>query len=212
MIFYLLRHGRSFANEANLVTGTPADTLAAEGLVQVMRMKTWLEEAGLNADRYVTSQWNRAQQTALCLAPDADWKVDVRVGETDAGAAAEWTLARFLTETPDFYSNPTNCYPGGESHLELNRRVLSWFHEQLEQPSGALMLVAHSGPIACILQHVLGMGMERFPALLPAHASLSIVKMSQSESGWSGRLLGFSMGPPHSLPSCVYTHDKRQRA
>lgn len=212
MIFYLLRHGRSLANEAGMVTGTPADTLSPEGKAQAARMRTWLEESGLVADRHVTSQWGRAQQTATSLVPGAQWEVDARVGETDAGTVAEWTLVRFLAEAPSFYADPANRYPDGESHLDLDVRVMAWFYEQLKRPCGALMLVAHSGPIACILQHVLGLGMERFPALLPAHASLSIVEMSQGEAGWSGRLLGFSMGSPHSLSPTMYAPDKGRRA
>ncbi len=212
MIFYLLRHGKSLANEAGLVTGTPTDILAPEGLAQAARMKSWLEKSGLTAERHVTSQWERARQTALALLPNASWQIDPRVGETDAGLVADWPLPRFIAEVPDFYANPANRYPGGESHLELNTRVLAWFYDQLAQPCSTLMLVAHSGPIACILQHVVGIGMERFPALIPAHASLSIVEMNQDERGWTGRLLGFSLGSPYSLLPAMYPTAREQVA
>lgn len=205
MIFYLLRHGRSQANEAGLVTGTPTDVLVPEGFAQAVRMGKWLDEACLVAERHVTSQWERAQQTALSLVPTAEWQVDVRVGETDAGSVAGWRLTRLLSEGPDFYADPGNRYPGGESHRDMNERVLAWFREQLEDPCGALMLVSHSGPISCILQHVLGVGMERFPMLLPTHASLSIIEMRHGAAGWQGRLLGFSICPPLSM----YTGDVR---
>ena len=195
MIFYLLRHGRSVANEAGLVTGNPSDSLCINGQAQVGQMKVWLEQSGLIADRYVTSHWARARETAVTLFPEENWKIDPRVGETNAGLVADFTLHDFLREQSDFYANPANSYPGGESHLNLNARVLAWFYEELSQPCGSVMLVAHSGPISCILQHILGIGMESFPALTPGNASLSIIQMRRSKSAWKGQVLGFSMGP-----------------
>lgn len=209
MIFYLIRHARSVANEAGLVTGTPLDLLTPEGAAQSIRMSQWLEKAALVAQRHVTSQWGRARQTVSSLMPDTHWQIDPRVGETDAGEVADWTLSRFVTDAPDFYSAPTNRYPGGESHLDLNNRVLSWFNDQLQNPCEALMLVSHSGPISCILQHVLGIPMKQFPAFLPAHASLSAIDMVEQNGNWQGRLLGFSMGPVESLPQNMYGSDKR---
>ena len=204
MIFYLVRHARSVANEAGLVTGTPLDTLAPEGAAQSLSMSQWLKNAGFVAQRHVTSHWLRARQTASSLMPDMHWQIEPRVGETDAGEVADWMLTRFVTETPDFYAAPTKRYPGGESHLELNYRVLSWFNDQLQNPCEALMLVSHSGPISCILQHILGVPMKRFPAFLPAHASLSAIEMVKRNGNWQGKILGFSICPVESLPQNMY--------
>lgn len=200
MMLYLVRHGRSRANEAGLVTGTPADVLSNEGLAQGARMAAWLAEAGITADRYVVSQWNRARQTADLLFPHVRWEIDARVGETDAGDVADWALARFRAAEPRFHDSPANHYPGGESHLDLNQRVLGWLRAQLEEPCERLMVVAHSGPISCVLQQMTGIGMERFPAFLPGHASLSVVDVRLCDGEPSGRLLGFSLGPALNLP------------
>lgn len=200
MIFYLVRHARSVANEAGLVTGTPSDVLAPEGIVQSVSMARWLEKTGFTAQRHVTSQWWRARQTALNLIQNVDWQVDPRVGETDAGDVSDWTLPRFLGEAPEFYADPNNRYPGGESHLDLDRRVLGWLYAQLQNPCDGLMLVSHSGPISCILQHVLGVPMTRFPAFLPVHASLSVINMVEKQGTWFGKLLAFSMCPVENLP------------
>jgi broad specificity phosphatase PhoE len=199
VIVYLVRHGRSNANDAGLVTGTPDDTLCGEGVEQSMRTAAWLNELGISADRYVTSQWRRAQQTAIKIRPGITWDVDVRVGETKAGDAAEWPLDYFLAKFPDFYSNNSNQYPNGESHADLNERVLQWFHEQLSDPVSSLMLVAHSGPISCILQYVIGLGMERFPSFLPAHSSLSVIDVSRDTGSLRSKLLGFSLGPSTNI-------------
>ena len=203
MMLYLVRHGRSRANEAGLVTGTPTDVLSDEGLAQGARMAAWLADTGIVADRHVVSQWNRARQTADLLIPHARWEVDARVGETDAGDVADWTLERFLAAEPRFHDHPANRYPGGESHLELNERVLGWLRAQLEEPCERLMVVAHSGPVSCVLQQVTGIGMERFPAFLPAHASLSVVDVRLHDGEPKGRLLGFSLGPVSNLPATM---------
>ncbi|MCQ0029451.1 histidine phosphatase family protein [Burkholderia glumae] len=204
MILYLVRHGRSLANEAGLVTGTPADVLGDEGLAQAARMADWLAEAGIVAERHVVSQWVRARQTAERLLPHARWEVDPRVGETDAGDVADWPLARFRATDPAFYDHPAHRYPGGESHLELNERVLSWLRAQLETDCRRLMVVAHSGPISCVLQQVAGIGMARFPAFLPGHASLSVVDVQLHDGAPTGRLLGFSLGPASNLPATMH--------
>lgn len=200
MIIYLIRHGRSNANEAGLVTGTPVDTLCGEGGEQSLRTAAWLSELGISAERHVTSQWRRAQQTAAIIRPGINWDIDVRVGETKAGDVAEWPLDQFLIQYPDFYSDFTIRYPNGESHFELNERVLQWFHEQLSHPVSSVMLVAHSGPISCILQYALGISMERFPAFLPAHSSLSVLDITKSAGIWRSKLLGFSLGPAANIP------------
>ena len=46
MILYLIRHGRSIANEEKLVTGNTKDTLSQAGIRQVEELKNWLLEAG----------------------------------------------------------------------------------------------------------------------------------------------------------------------
>jgi broad specificity phosphatase PhoE len=198
MMLYLFRHGKSHANAARLVTGTTADTLIDEGRHQAQAMQRWLGQVPLTADHYYTSTWQRAQETARLMFAQADWQIDARLGETDAGSVAHWPLAEFVGQYPDFYSNNATPYPGGESHEDLNRRVIDWLDETLAHHAAdaKIVVVAHSGPIACLLQHALGIGMERFPALLPAHASLSAIEYSRTGAGThQAKLKSFSLTP-----------------
>jgi broad specificity phosphatase PhoE len=198
MMLYLFRHGKSLANTARLVTGTRTDTLADEGRSQAEAMQRWLGQAGLAADHYFTSTWQRAQETAQLMFPHAEWQIDARLGETDAGSVADWPLAKFVNQYPDFYSNNATPYPDGESHEDLNRRVIDWLNMMLARlPSDSkIAVVAHSGPIACLVQHALDIGMQRFPALLPSHASLTVIEYSAGGPGsYEARLRGFSLTP-----------------
>ncbi|WP_322103450.1 histidine phosphatase family protein [Paraburkholderia sp. J41] len=210
MIFYLVRHGRSCANDAGLVTGTPADPLNDLGREQAGRLARWLAAQDIVADRCYVSQWQRARQTASQLMPHAHWHVDSRLGETDAGDVAEWPLARFVASQPDFYSDASHAYPGGESHEQLNARVLEWWRAVCEEPCERVMVVAHSGPISCLLQATLGVGMERFPAFLPANGSVSVIETQSVGGAITSRLLGFSMGPGENLVTALHGAQRRE--
>lgn len=204
MILYLIRHGRSWANEQRLVTGTPSDSLSPAGREQAAALADWLSRQAVRPGRFMVSHWNRARETAEIIFPRADWVTDNRLGETDAGLVANRPLPVFLEEQPDFYANPANHYPGGESHLDLNARALAWLDEQLCNPCQSLAVAAHSGPITCILQHVLQVNMALFPAFLPAHATLSVVHFSFKHGAWKGRVAGFALGPTENTAGILH--------
>jgi probable phosphoglycerate mutase len=107
---------------------------------------------------------------------------------------ANWSLKQFLNEWPDFYQDTQRCYPGGESHQQLNERVLAWLEWASDEHAGQnILAVCHSGPIACLVQHALGIPMTRFPALLPTHASLTVIQYTKNSLGiTNGQLKVFS--------------------
>ena len=191
MKLFLIRHGLSEANEVQLVTGTPNDILSTKGIDEVARLNRWLRKCPVQIDCYVSSQWERAYH----LFPDANWYIDPRIGETDAGIVANWKLDRFLSQYPHFYSTPENRYPGGESHVDLNKRVLDFLYNVVDIGYCSCAAVTHSGPISCILQHLLGIEMSSFPVFLPSHASLTLVEAYLKDGNIAGRLLTFSSGP-----------------
>lgn len=199
MRFYLFRHGRSLANENKLVTGTPSDQLSADGLSQARHMMHWVSESKIKADYYTVSQWRRAQQTAMCIYPEADWYEDPRLGETIAGDVSNIPLQQFLCQVPSFYQNPANCYPNGESHLDLQKRVIGWVRDLLTKPYSQIVAVTHAGPIACILHEVLHIPMSYFPAIVPINASLTIVDAELDGDKINGRLIGVSLGAVENL-------------
>ena len=197
MRVFIIRHGLSASNLAGLVTGTPADELVDTGRAQALALGQWLRESGVQPDAFFVSHWGRARQTAQLAMPNVDWQEDSRLGETDAGEDAQLQRAAFLTRWPEFYDNPSNTYPGGESHLDLNQRVLSFWRELSECGLASVMLVTHSGPISCILQNVMGIGMDKFPAFLPVQASVSVVESCGvgADGEMQYQLKSFAIGP-----------------
>lgn len=189
----LVRHGQSQANLAGLVTGTPDDVLSEEGRAQALHTAALFSHLSLRGDHHFTSQFRRAQQTAELVLPEAHFVADPRLGETDAGLVAELPLSQFLADWPDFYESNHNVYPGGESHMDLNRRVLDWLSEVKAGCSGQVVAVTHAGPICCLLQSALGIPMERFPALKALNASVSVIDYLHRSD--SGRVVAFSQLP-----------------
>ena len=56
--------------------------------------------------------------------------------------------------------------PGGESARGMAARVLAWLDERLAAPTpGALVVVAHGGPLRAIAGHLLGLPSERWLGL-----------------------------------------------
>lgn len=197
MIIYLIRHGLSSANVSRLVTGTPKDELISLGSQQAELLGNWIREGGISPNIFFVSQWRRAHQTAAALYPNAFWIEDGRLGEADGGSASDLPLDSFLASWPDFYSSPENCYPQGESHLMLNARVIDFWMELISGQASSACLVTHTGPISCILQHVLGIDMNHFPVFMPAHASLTVLESEKNHRSLTNkfRLKGFSLLP-----------------
>ncbi|MGE4317503.1 MAG: histidine phosphatase family protein [Deferribacterales bacterium] len=204
MILYIVRHGKSIANQNRFVTGTTSDTLCDEGIRQAESMKIWFDNAQLKIDRYITSHWKRAQRTSQILWPEISWEIDPRIGETNGGKASEMILDDFLAQYEGFYLNPSNRYPDGESHIELNQRVINWLDDMLKtsHKNASIMLVTHSGPITCILQHLFGIEMDRFPFFKPLHVSLTSVSIPDNIKS-NAKLLTFSLCSTDVLKNAI---------
>lgn len=196
MELYLLRHGRSCANDANLVTGDKADPLSPAGRKQAVASAKLLHQFNLDdcdTVRFV-SDWKRAQETAALAVPDMPFTVDARLGETNAGMAAQMKLSTFNHAYPDFWTSfsPERPYPNGESHADLYTRMLAWTADLTKTfPTDAKVLaVTHAGPICAILHSVCKTDMVHFPIFLSANAALTKIEQTSADS-W--RLAFFSL-------------------
>lgn len=195
----LLRHGTSNANLSHLVTGTPRDELSALGMQQAQDAASAYSLDSLPFSRFLVSQWKRAQQTAQILLPSQSFEVDTRLGETDAGEVADWTNEQFHASHPDFYADPGNAYPGGESHLDLYARVTGWLETMQNDCRGNVLVVTHAGPIACLLHEALGIPMDRFPCMMVAQTSLTVIEYPGAGAASRVRMVSH-------LPGCRLPH------
>ena len=148
----LARHGESELSVVGTVNGDPAVAcaLTAAGREQARRLGEQL--ADVEVDLCVTSEFERARQTAdLALASrDVQRLVlaelnDVRFGRFEGGTLAtyrEWAAA----------NEPTVEAPGGgESRRATVARYVSAYRTILARPERTILVVAHGLPIRYVL-------------------------------------------------------------
>ena len=148
----LARHGESELSVVGTVNGDPAITcaLTATGAEQARRLAEQLRDVPI--DLCVTSEFERARQTAdIALAGRGVPRLvvpefnDVRFGEFEGGtlvAYREWASA----------NDPTVEAPGGgESRSGTVSRYVSGYRQVLARPEPAVLVVAHGLPIRYVL-------------------------------------------------------------
>ena len=139
MTVYLIRHGKTEANEKWLYCGS-----------------TDLQKIHYDVSniRFLTSGMKRANESLKILFGDVPFAVDSRFREVDFGIF-EMQSYHAIKDTPEFQAwvtgdNEANVPPKGESGLQMKRRVLEGFSEIQEDT----VLVCHGGVIAAIMEHL----------------------------------------------------------
>ncbi len=153
----LVRQGESDFSARGLVNGEigVACPLTERGVDQARRLAVDLAREQI--DVCVTSELERARQTAeIALAgrpvprlvvPELN---DPRYGSFEGGPLDEylrWAHAHGSADEPA---------GGGESRTAIARRYAAGFREVLERPERAVLVVAHSLPIAYVLMAIEG--------------------------------------------------------
>ena len=146
MSIYLIRHGKTRANEAHLYCGSTDLPLSPAGLAELEALSYDIHPA-----RFVTSGMRRTDETLKALFGDVPFSADARFREVDFGDF-EMKSYDMLKDNPAYQAwitgdNEANVPPHGESGTQMTRRVLAAFREL---PDGTA-LVCHGGVIAAIM-------------------------------------------------------------
>lgn len=149
MTIYLIRHGKTLANEQRRYCGSTDFPLSKAGREELTALH-YPQFPG----RYVTSGMARANETMEALFPGIPYKKDPRFREVDFGIFEGKTYEE-LKDTPDYQiwltgDNEKNVPPGGESGEQMGKRVLAAFSEIREDT----VLVCHGGVIAAIMANL----------------------------------------------------------
>lgn len=149
MTVYLIRHGKTEANEKHLYCGSTDLSLSAAGAAALQGIRYDIPQA-----RFVTSGMKRTNETLKILFGDVPFEVDSRFREVNFGAF-EMQSYEQLKNMPAYQKwlegdNERNVPPDGESGEQMRRRVLEAFSEIREDT----VLVAHGGVIAAIMEHL----------------------------------------------------------
>ena len=179
----LVRHGVTDFTLAGKLDGRGgADpSLNAEGLRQAAAAAAGVRRfIGDSPVSVITSSLRRAMQTGAAIADelgvsarvDADWD-EQNFGDWDDKAMG-YLAQRHPRELLQFREDPHYSRPGGETHADLEVRVLAAF-ERARAAGGTVVVATHRKPIITVLAHVLGIPHERIWRLATAPASLTCI-------------------------------------
>ena len=149
MTIYLIRHGKTEANEQHLYCGSTDLSLSEAGRAELQNLHYEIQNV-----RFLTSGMKRTNETLQVLFGDVPYEVDPRFREVDFGDFEMHSYDQ-LKDRPDYQTwitgdNEANIPPKGESGNQMKQRVLQAFSEIKEDTC----LIAHGGVIACIMEHL----------------------------------------------------------
>lgn len=171
MRIYLIRHGKTEANERHLYCGSTDLPLSASGKAELEAISFDIQNV-----RYLTSGMKRTEETLKILFGDVPYAIEPRFREVDFGNF-EMHSYEELKDTPDYQAwlagnNEINVPPNGESGQQMTQRVLAALLEIQEDTC----LVTHGGVIAAIMGHLFpGEGKNRYQWQPPNGAGYCIM-------------------------------------
>ena len=150
---YLIRHGRTEANEKWLYCGSTDLELSENGAKTLEKLNYKVPKDCV----YVTSGMKRTEQTLRIIFGDVEHTIDRRFREVDFGIF-EMKSYESLKEQPDYQTwisgdNEKNVPPEGESGEQMKERVLDGLGD-LQKESKPVVLVTHGGVIAVIMEYL----------------------------------------------------------
>ena len=172
-------------------SATSAAGLSQPGIEFSQRLLAFLEAQahGAGAVVPITSTLPRASQTTAMLPADADeWSA---LAPLDTGICHGMKVEEVQKDLPQEYAawerDPFRYrFPGGESLVDLNRRLsdLVLEVERLREP---VLVVTHMAPVQSLVAYFLGTDMRKAQLLkVPRH---SVIKMVPSNYGWQMTLI-----------------------
>lgn len=149
MTIYLIRHGKTEANEKHLYCGSTDLPLSETGRAELEQLHYDLKNV-----RFLSSGMKRTNETMQILFDDMPYTVEPRFREVDFGIFEMHSYDQ-LKDTPAYQAwltgdNEANIPPQGESGLQMKQRVLEAFREIREDTC----IITHGGVIAAIMKYL----------------------------------------------------------
>lgn len=181
MIVYLIRHGKTLANEQRLYCGATDLPLSPAGAAE-LKTRAYPPLPGC---RYVTSGMARCRQTLEALFGLVPFETEPGLREMDFG---DFEMRGYdtLKNDPAYRAwltgdNEKNTAPGGESGEAMGLRALAAF-DKLVSRGEDLVIVTHGGVIAAIMAALFpGEGKNRYQWQSPPGKGY---RLEKKEAGW----------------------------
>ena len=158
MKIYLIRHGKTGANEQHLYCGSTDLPLSDAGRAELRTLHYPVENL-----RFLTSGMKRTIETLQILFGNVPYEVEPRFREVDFGIFEMHSYEQ-LKDTPEYQTwltgdNEANIPPQGESGVQMKARVLAALSEIRDDTC----VITHGGVIASIMEHLFpGEGKNRY--------------------------------------------------
>ena len=149
MTIYLIRHGKTEANEKHLYCGSTDLPLSEAGKQELCKLNYEIPNV-----RFLTSGMKRTNETLNVLFGDVPFDTDPRFREVDFGVFEMHSYEQ-LKDTLAYQTwlagdNNANVPPKGESGAQMKERVLAAFSAIKEDTC----IITHGGVIAAIMMHL----------------------------------------------------------
>jgi alpha-ribazole phosphatase len=147
MTIYLIRHGKTEANEKHLYCGSTDLSLSVAGREELQNIRYDIKNV-----RFITSGMKRTNETLQMLFGDVPYEVEPRFREVDFGIFEMHSYDQ-LKDTEEYQAwlagdNDINVPPKGESGEQMKARVL----EALSEIKDDTCIITHGGVIASIME------------------------------------------------------------
>lgn len=184
MDIYLLRHGRSTANEARLVCGASDYPLSEQGLLQAADICQRLKDIPFT--RIYSSPLSRATQTIAPLDTGLDIKLVPELVEVDTGSVSHITVDE-LWEWDSRYKyqglNAELRYPQGECLGDMLRRVARWYSKESEcwNADECVLISGHEGTVCGVLHFLLDLEIRNYPTFVIGNCEYVHISINQDK-------------------------------
>ena len=181
-LVFLLRHGQIQETGEKRFIGSTDTALDAAGISQA---RYWHQALSpLNIDTFYTSGLTRCRHTATIISENRSVITHPELNEIHLGQWDGMTFEEIKQQDPSGFKQrgehlDTFRPPDGESFLDLQNRVLPFFHQCLPEP-GTPLFVTHAGVIRVILCHVTGLPLKHLFQIRMAYGQLFVLEKSKT--------------------------------
>lgn len=155
-IIYLIRHGQTEMNNAQVLQGRSDHPLNKAGITQAEIVGAWFRSQGICFGEAYSSPLSRAIQTAEIVAGGQHIKTDERLIEMDYGPYEGMDLKHPAPKVLTFFQDFThNQAPDGmEALSDVVARAGSFMDELKDKVSGDILISTHAIAMKGILEYL----------------------------------------------------------
>lgn len=179
-IVFLVRHGDSRQDLLKRYVGHTDNPLNETGIAQAEALHRHL--AAIPFSRFYCSDLRRSVETARRIAGEraGDVVPVAALREIFMGSWDGRSMQEVRSAFPDEYRRrgeypARHAAPGGESFVDLGKRVVPAFEEIVSVGHGPLLIVGHAGVNRVILSHLIGMPRENLFRLAQDYGCVNIL-------------------------------------